>query len=249
MPTAPLVIKVGGNDLAVDGFIPSLAEAVAALHAAQPCIVVHGGGRAISALMERLGVEPVYVAGQRVTDEAALSAAEMVLSGSVNKALTLALLNAGLDALGMSGVDRGLLRVEPWGDGMGLVGRIVAVRADVLHELAAAGVVPIISPISPGPEGRYNVNADHAAGAIAGAVHASQAIFVSNVPGVRSAGGIIDHLSADRARALISDGVIHSGMIPKVNAALAALEAGAQQAVITDLAGLRAGAGTAITLD
>jgi acetylglutamate kinase len=249
MPTVPLVIKVGGNDLAADGFIPALAEAVAALHAAQPCIVVHGGGRAISALMEKLGVEPVYVAGQRVTDEAALSAAEMVLSGSVNKALTLALLNAGLDALGMSGVDRGLLRVEPWGDGMGLVGRIVAVRADVLHEMAAAGVVPVISPISAGPEGRYNVNADHAAGAIAGAVHASRAVFVSNVPGVRADGGVIPHLSAEQARALIADGVIHSGMIPKVNAALAALEAGAQQAVITDLAGLRAGAGTAITLD
>lgn len=253
MPTAPLVIKVGGNDLAADGFVPALAEAVAALHAARPCIVVHGGGRAISALMEKLGVEPVYVDGQRVTDRAALEAAEMVLSGSINKALTLALLNAGLDALGMSGVDRGLLRVEPWGDGMGLVGRIVAVRADVLHDLAAGGVVPVISPISSGPEGRYNVNADHAAGAIAGAVRASQAVFVSDVPGVSGADGVIDHLSAEQARALIAEGVIHGGMIPKVDAALAALEAGAQQAVITDLAGLRAGlragSGTAITLD
>jgi acetylglutamate kinase len=240
------VIKVGGNDLAAPGFIPALAEAVADLHTEMPCVLVHGGGRAITALMEKLGVEPVYVDGQRVTDEPALEAAEMVLSGSINKALTLALIEAGIDALGMSGVDRSLLRVEPWGGNMGLVGRIVAVRTEVLHALAAEGVLPVISPISAGPDGRYNVNADHAAGAIAGALEVDRAVFVSNVPGVNTGEGVAEQLTAAQVEELIAAGVIAGGMIPKVRAAIDALNQGAQQAVITDLAGLHAGTGTAI---
>lgn len=240
------VIKVGGNDLEGAGFIPALAEAVAARHAQVPCVLVHGGGRAITALMEKLGVAPVYVEGQRVTDEPALEAAEMVLSGSVNKALTLALIEAGVDALGMSGVDRALLRVEPWGADMGRVGRIVAVRTEVLHALAAEGVLPVVSPISAGPGGRYNVNADHAAGAIAGALGADRAVFVSNVPGVRTGDGVAERLTAAEVEALIAAGVIAGGMIPKVRSAIEALDQGARQAVITDLAGLQAGTGTSI---
>jgi acetylglutamate kinase len=242
----PTVIKVGGNDLSTPGFTDQLAAAVYDLSQAEPCILVHGGGRAITDLMARLGIEPVYVDGQRITDEATLEAAEMILSGRVNKDLVAALLAAGVDALGLSGVDRGLLRVKPWAEDMGLVGRIVAVRVEVLDELCGSGVVPVISPISLGPAGRYNVNADHAAGAIARAMEAAQAVFVTNVPGVKVGDEVMPILSAEETRRLIEQGTIHGGMIPKVEAALAALESGVRQARITDLLGLQAGTGTVL---
>jgi acetylglutamate kinase len=242
----PTVIKVGGNDLSMPGFTDQLAAIIYDLSQQEPCILVHGGGRAITDLMTRMGIEPAYVDGQRITDEATLEAAEMILSGRVNKDLVAALLAAGVDALGMSGVDRGLLRVKPWAEDMGLVGRIVAVRVEVLEELCGSGVVPVISPISLGPAGRYNVNADHAAGAIAGAVDASQAVFVTNVPGVKVDGEIVPLLSAGETRDLIERGEIHGGMIPKVEAALAALENGVRRARITDLPGLQAGTGTSL---
>ncbi len=240
----PVVIKVGGNDLEQPGFVEALAGTVAALQQQTPCIVVHGGGRAINQMQARLGLEPVYINGQRVTDDASLAVAEMMLSGTVNKQITLALLEAGVDALGLSGVDRGLLRVEPWSPEMGRVGRIVAVRADVLLSLCEQGVVPVVSPISMGPGGRYNVNADHAAGAIAAALHAAHAAFVTNVPGVQVNGQVAPALTVAEAQELIRQGVISGGMIPKVNAALAAIASGVPKAVITNLPGLSAGTGT-----
>lgn len=244
----PVVIKMGGNDLAKSGFIPRLAAIVAERQKKQPCILIHGGGRAIDDLLSRLEIEPRYVDGQRVTDGVTLEAAEMVLSGVVNKRLVLALTQAGIDALGMSGVDRGLLRVEAWAESMGLVGRIVEVRKDVLLDLCASGVVPVISPISVGPDGRYNVNADHAAGAIAGAVGADSATFLTNVPGVLINDRVVPKLSAEQTNGYIEQGVINGGMIPKVEAALGALSQGVGRAIITDLDGLHAGTGTTFVL-
>lgn len=240
----PIVIKVGGNDLEQPGFMDQLALAIAQVNQQTPCILVHGGGKSISRLQEQLGLQAVYVNGQRVTDEASLEVAEMMLSGKVNKALTLALLRAGVDALGMSGVDRGLLRVEPWAADMGRVGRIVNVRADVLLDLCAQGVVPVVSPISMGTEGSYNVNADHAAGAIAAAVMAAHATFLTNVPGVQVNGTVAPTLSIAETHKLIAQNVITGGMIPKVTAALDAVAHGVKKAIITDLPGLSAGTGT-----
>lgn len=236
------VIKVGGNDLEKPGFVERLADAIAAM-SDQP-ILVHGGGRAIDRLQSQLGLQATYVNGQRVTDDASLEVAEMILSGMVNKQLTLALLRAGIDALGMSGVDRGLLQVEPWAPEMGRVGRIIKVRAEVLAQLCGQGVVPVISPISMGPDGRYNVNADHAAGAIAGALQARYVTFLTNVPGVQIGTELASRLSMTQTEELIAQGIINGGMIPKVNAAMAAVASGVQQAMITDLAGLAAGTGT-----
>lgn len=243
-PSLPVVVKVGGNDLDTPGFIDALAHALADLTRHTPCILVHGGGRKINSLQERLGLQPVYVNGQRVTDEASLEVVEMALSGLVNKHITLALLRAGVDALGLSGVDRGLLQVEPWAPDMGRVGRIVRVRADILLNLCAQGIVPVISPISMGPEGSYNVNADHAAGAIAAALRAPHATFLTNVPGVKVGAEVAPFLSLAQAQDLIAQGVITGGMIPKVNAALDAVASGVQKAIITDLPGLSAGTGT-----
>ena len=165
----------------------------------------------------------------------------------MNKRITLALLQHGVDAQGLSGVDRGLLRVQPWGEDMGRVGRIVDVRVEVLSALFAMGVVPVVSPISQGAEGSYNVNADHAAGAIAAALNAEYAMFLTNVPGVLVGRDIAPRLTVTQAQDLIARGVIHGGMIPKVNAALDAVRRGVRKAIITNLGGLETGTGTVFT--
>ncbi len=241
------VLKIGGNELDDPGFVTRLAAAVAALPT--PPILVHGGGKEIGALQTALGGEPRFVAGMRVTDAVALTAAQMVLCGSVSTRLVAALLAAGCDALGMSGVDRGLIRVtrqtHPDGD-LGFVGTVVAVRAELLHELLAAGVVPVIAPVSIGPEGPYNVNADEVAGAIAAALGDADVVFITNVPGVLAGGALQPQLSGAQIAALVADGTIAGGMLPKVRAAQAALAAGVRRARITDLDGLGTGAGTAV---
>src|SRR5574341_473995 len=247
MRRLPIVVKVGGNELDKPGFVAALAQAIAPLQREKPCIVVHGGGRRVDDLLARLDIQPQYApGGQRITDEATLEIVEMVLSGQVNKRIVRALLAAGVDAEGLSGVDRGLLQVELCSPELGRVGRVTSVRADVLHDLIERGVVPVISPISAGPDGAYNVNADHAAGAIAASVRAEYVAFVTNVPGVLAEGTAVPRLSADEVHRLIEQGVIHGGMIPKVNAALDALSSAVQAVVITDLAGLGNGAGTRI---
>ncbi len=248
MPKSIVVIKVGGNDLEKPDFIPQLTAAIAQLQTDVNCILVHGGGRAIDALMQQMGIEPQYVDGQRVTDEGVLEVAELVLSGQVNKRLVRALLQQGVDSVGISGVDGGLIQVEPWSPEMGRVGRVVAVRGEVLETLIAAGFMPVISPISLGAEGSYNVNADHAAAAIARAVGAQRVVFLTNVPGVMVGDEIMAQLSHAKVQALIESGAINGGMVPKVNAALETLEQGVGEAHITNLAGLQAGSGTTLYL-
>ncbi len=243
----PIVIKIGGNDLENPEFVAGLARAIA--HLSAPVVIVHGGGREISALQNQLGITPQYVDGMRVTDEASLAVAEMVLSGRVNKRLVAALLNAGVDAIGVSGVDRGLIRVEkmqhPAGD-LGRVGRVVSVRGAVLCDLLASGVTPVVSPISLGPDGPYNVNADLAAGAIALAIGAGAVTFLTNVPGVLVGDHVAPTLTAVEAEQLIQAGVIHGGMVPKAHAALEVIAGGVPRAIITDLTGLTSGFGTAL---
>lgn len=244
-----LVLKIGGNEIDDPAFVSALAQAVAALRPVP--VLVHGGGKEIGIVQQALGGEPRFIEGLRVTDQAALQAAEMVLCGVVSTRLTAALLAAGADAQGMSGVDRGLIRVEkhmhPAGD-LGRVGRPTAVRAEVLHALLAAGVVPVVAPISLGPDGTYNVNADEVAGAIAAALGDAEVVFVTNVAGVLSNGAVVSQLTAAEVQALIADGTISGGMIPKVRSALAALTAGVRAARVTNLAGLAdSAAGTRIT--
>ena len=242
------VIKIGGNEMNKPGFLDELALQIATLAGGEPLVVVHGGGQDIATLQSRLGIEPVKVDGLRVTDAESLAVAQMVLSGHTNKAIVVALLSAGVDAVGFSGVDGGLLRCRkkqhPTAD-LGLVGEITAVRADFLEHFAARGIVPVISPISLGEDGQtYNVNADEAAGAIAAALKADRLDFVSNVPGVLAGGQRLASLTPAAAEALISDGVVRDGMIPKVRTALDALDRGVAQVRIVDLAGLATGGGT-----
>jgi acetylglutamate kinase len=243
-----LVLKIGGNELDDPAFVADLARVVARMQPAP--VLVHGGGKEIGAIQRALGGEPRFVGGLRVTDEAALQAAEMVLCGSVSTRLVAALIAAGADAQGLSGVDRALIRVErarhPEGD-LGRVGSPVAVRAEVLHSLLDQAVVPVVAPISLGPGGTYNVNADEVAGAIAAALGDAEVVFVTNVAGVIAGGAVAPQLSRAEIAAWIADGTISGGMVPKVRAALTALEAGVRSARITNLAGLGQGTGTVIT--
>ncbi len=250
-----IVIKIGGNEVDDESFLAGLVETIRQMrsedgapnHCPQP-VIVHGGGKEIAHLQNALGLTPAFIEGLRVTDRESLDVAEMVLSGLINKRLVARLMRAGVPAVGLSGVDFGLIRVEkmehPSGD-LGWVGRIVEVRTDHLDALLERGLAAVISPISLGLDGyTYNVNADHAATAVAQALRASQLIFVSNVPGVVIEGQIVPEIRADQAEEWIRSGKIHGGMVPKVRSALEAVAAGIAQVRITNLQGLQPGAGT-----
>lgn len=248
LPT--IVLKVGGNEIDDERFLEGLVQAIHGLRAEAAPVLVHGGGKEIARLQEALGLEPRFVEGLRVTDDATMAVTEMVLSGAVNKRLVAWLVSRGIPAVGLSGVDGGLLRVRPLvhpaGD-LGRVGEVTSVELSVLSLLLGQGVVPVVSPISLGPEGRsYNVNADHAAMALARALAARSLAFVTNVPGVLIDGQVVARLTAPEAEAWVRAGAITGGMVPKVRAALDVVAAGVAEARIVDLAGLAGGGGTCV---
>ena len=243
-----LVLKIGGNEIDNPAFVKSLGQAVVTLPEAP--VLVHGGGKEIRQLQERLGLEPQYIDGLRVTDAESLSLVKMVLAGRVNKRLTAALFDAGLDAFGMSGVDRASIKakkmIHPGGD-LGFVGEITDVRAEVFKSLLDDNVAPVLSPICYGPGGEiFNVNADHVAVAMAIALQADELVFISNVPGVMVDKKVQPNLTAQKVNELIETKIIHSGMIPKVRSALRAIESGVGVVRIANLQGLTKGGGTAI---
>ena len=246
-----VVIKLGGGQVDDPHFLERLVGVIREMEDCQ-ILFVHGGGKEIAAWQERLGLEPRFVEGLRVTDRESLQVAEMVLSGLVNKRLVARLVAGGVPAVGLSGVDGGLIRVErmshPAGD-LGFVGRVVEVNPALLELLLGQGLLPVVSPISLGPDGqRYNVNADHAAWAIARTVAAESLVFVSDVPGVLMEGCLLANLTADQIESLIRAQAIRGGMVPKVRSALAALSGGVPRVRITDLEGLQSGGGTVITM-
>ncbi len=244
------LLKIGGAELRDGPVLDELATALAALVAQGPLIIVHGGGADIADLQQRLHLEPRFVDGLRVTDDESMLVAEMVLSGSVNKRLTARLVARGVRAIGLSGVDSGMLRaqcmIHPKGD-LGRVGEITQVDPGCLVDLLDHGFTPVVSPISLGMDGRpFNVNADHAALALASALQVSEMIFLTDVPGVLRNGALLPSLSAAEALQLIEGGVIYGGMIPKVQSALQAIEKGVGSVRITNLASLGLSAGTVV---
>lgn len=245
-----LVLKVGGSELDRPGFVEDLIEALRELSAGNQVVLVHGGGKAIARLQEQLRLEPRFVEGLRVTDDASLDVAEMVLSGLVNKRLVAKLVSAGVPALGLSGVDNGLLRVAKIHHSeqdLGWVGDPKETNSALIEILLDAHITPIVSPISLGLDGHtYNVNADHAASALSCALRADELIFVTNVPGVldQEHGECLPALTLDQVNTLIAENTITGGMVPKVRSALTALEQGVASVRITDLAGLTTDGGT-----
>ncbi len=247
------VLKIGGRQLDDADFLREMVDVIHNLRQDHSVVLVHGGGRAIQWWQQRLGLTPEYIEGLRVTDEDSLEVAEAVLSGLINKYLVALFLNAGIRAVGISGVDAGLVRVtrmhHPKGD-LGRVGDIQEVDLTLVETLLASDMMPIISPISLGQDGlTYNVNADHVARAVAGALRAERLYFISDVPGVLIAGQTVRVMTAHQAESWIAEGFIRGGMIPKVRSALEALRAGVHQVIITNLSGLRQNRGTAIVPD
>ena len=245
---SPRVVKLGGNELDRPGWLATCARALVRL---DPVVVVHGGGRAISALSRRLGLTVEQRDGVRVTTPEIAEVVELVLGGPVNRQVVAELRAAGLDAVGLSGVDGGLLVARPAGGGLGMVGEIAHVRAGLLESFLLAGLTPVIAPMAPAPapEGGppLNVNADAAAGAIAGALHAAELLLVSDVAGVQVDGVLRPTLDAEDVEVLIDSGAVTGGMAAKLRAATAALRAGARGVRIGDLRLLEhPGAGTRV---
>jgi acetylglutamate kinase len=230
-----IVIKLGGAAMAAGPLDRQLALDIASVAATGVrTTVVHGGGADITSTASALGVESSFVSGQRVTDVRMLDVVTMTLAGRVNTAVVQLLRDHGANALGLSGVDGGLLQAERDAPGvdLGFVGRVVRVDRDLLALLMGRGYVPVVAPIATSAEGILNVNADLAAGAVAGAMGASLLLYLSDVPGVRVDGGILPFLTDRRAIELIETGVITGGMIPKIQSALDALARGVDSVAI-----------------
>jgi acetylglutamate kinase len=229
------VVKVGGNRAEDLGWIREVAQALAA--SATPTILVHGGGKEVTDLQRALGIEPEWSDGLRVTTPRVLEVVRMVLSGAVNKRWTAALLDAGVDALGISGEDAGLLTGElSRGGALGRTGEVTRVRTSLLRGWLAAGLTPVISPLTRGPDGGgLNVNADDAASGIAAALGAAELLFVSDVPGVRAGGAWVYALDGVAVDALLESGEAAGGMRPKLRAALRARSEGVGRVRIGDV--------------
>ena len=245
------VIKIGGNEFEKPGFLETLAVA---LRDFDECpVIVHGGGSAVDSLQARLGLEPIKFQGLRHTDAATLEIALMTLCGTVNKQIVATLLKFGIKAIGLCGIDGGLLRARKLSHpelDLGFVGEIEKVHTSLLHSICALGFTPVISPISLGPGGQIlNVNADQAASAIALAMKAERLNFVSNVPGVLLGNEVLPVLHAQQAKDMIEGGLIHDGMVPKVRAALKTLHRGVPNVRIVNLSTLTTPGGTMLILD
>ncbi len=243
-----IVVKYGGHAMGDPELGQAFARDVALLkQSGVNPIVVHGGGPQIAAMLTELGIESKFEGGLRVTDEKTVEIVEMVLAGSINKEIV-AMINAeGEWAIGLCGKDGSMVFaekahktvVDPDSNierilDLGFVGDIVEVDRTLIDLLAKSEMIPVIAPVAPGRDGHtYNINADIFAGAIAGALSATRLLFLTGVPGVFDKdGNLIKQLSIAEARALIADGPLSGGMIPKGETCIDAIESGVEGVVI-----------------
>jgi acetylglutamate kinase len=246
--TATFVYKLGGPALEDPGLLPALAEEVR--RARGRVLLVHGGGRHVERALQARGLESRFVNGRRETSPEAMEVVEMVLSGAVNKGLAAGLSAAGLAAVGLSGRDAGLIRARVQ-EGLGRVGSPEAVDPRVLEAAWAAGLVPVVSPVSQGADGgALNVNADEAALALAVALKAAALVYLSDVDGVRLGGTTVASLSEAEVRRHVAEGGISGGMAMKVDTALQAVAAGVPEVIVAGKARLLGGfAGTRLRIE
>jgi len=243
-----VVVKYGGHAMGDPELGRAFARDIALLKQSKVNpIVVHGGGPQIGAMLEKMGIESKFEGGLRVTDEKTVEIVEMVLAGSINKEIV-ALINAeGEWAIGLCGKDGNMVfaekakktMIDPSSNiervlDLGYVGEPVEVDRTLIDLLARSEMIPVIAPIAPGRDGRtYNINADTFAGAIAGSQNAKRLLFLTDVPGVLDKNKtLIPELSVSEAKALIKDGTITGGMIPKVETCFEALDRGVEGVVI-----------------
>ena len=220
-----IVVKYGGAAMEKVGLASSFAEDIALLqHAGIRVVVVHGGGPQVTQVQAKLGIETTFVDGLRVTDAETLDIATMVLAGKLNTTVVAGLVASGVPAVGLSGVDGGLLLVRRQASpDLGFVGEVVRVNVDVVDTLLDKRFVPVVASIALDEAGQaYNVNADVVASEIAIALGAEKLVFISDVPGlIGSSGDLLSELGAADCAALMSrDGVVEGGMIPKLSSAV-----------------------------
>jgi len=245
-----VVVKYGGHAMGEDEMAKSFARDIVLMEqtAINP-VVVHGGGPQIGEMLKRLGIKSEFAGGLRITDAATIEIVEMVLAGSINKQIVGFINEAGGKAVGLCGKDGNMVvarkatrsMVDPDSNiekiiDLGFVGEPEKVDTMVLEQILGRDLIPVLAPLATSKDGvTYNVNADTFAGAIAGALKAKRLLLLTDVPGVLDKSkSLIKQLSADDARALIADGTISGGMIPKVETCIYALEAGVEGVVILD---------------
>jgi len=245
-----IVIKYGGHAMEEQSLKEKFAlDIILMKYVGINTVIVHGGGPQISQIMERMGIRPMFVEGQRVTDDETMSVVEMVLVGTVNKEIVGLINRHGGRAVGLSGRDGDLIQADPMkiykytGDerppeiiDIGKVGKVSVVNEGVLKALEGSGFIPVIAPVGVGPEGQaYNINADLVAGAVAGELKAEKLILLTDVSGVmNSKDELIPSMTADTARKALEDGTVTGGMIPKLKACLRAVSNGVNKAHIID---------------
>jgi acetylglutamate kinase len=222
------IIKVGGAALNDAEWLNRFAEAAAVPVPGVARVLVHGGGPEISALASQMGLTTEWHEGRRITSEQLLDVTSMVLSGRINKRIVRALRGHGVDAIGLSGEDGGLVQGELAADGaLGRVGEVVRVRSELIRTLLQLGLMPVLSPVSLGEDGgALNINADEVATSIAAELKADELLFLTDVEGVRIQGVRAESLTVTAVRQLIADQVATGGMALKLRAAVQALQAG-----------------------
>lgn len=238
-----VVIKYGGSALINEEVKDTLIKDIALMkYVGFNPIVVHGGGKDISRMLEIYGKKSEFKNGLRVTDEQTMDVVQMVLAGKLNKEIATELCAHGINAVGLCGKDAGMMRVKkymPDGEDIGYVGEVESVDTSLLQTLIKNDFVPVISPIGVGPDGKsYNVNADFAAVSIAGALHAEKLVFVTDVPGILSdvndPESVVSVIHADEVRRMMKTGAISGGMIPKVQCCIEGVKAGVSNVHILD---------------
>ncbi len=236
------LVKYGGAAMESAKVRQSVCEEIAAISKVGiRMVVVHGGGKEISRTLKRLAIHSEFIDGLRVTNPDAMAATEMVLSGAINKDLASRITRCGTPAVGISGRDAHLLEgnksISSAARDLGLVGEVTRCNTAPIQALLQAGYIPIVSPVAETVEGMpLNVNADYAAAALAGALQVSACIFLTDVDGVKRSEVVQASLSPNTIEQLIAEGIIHSGMVPKVRCATRALQAGCKRAIICNAA-------------
>ena len=245
-----IVVKFGGNAMVADDLTASFARDIVLMKlVGMNPVVVHGGGPQINELLEKLNIQSHFINGMRVTDSATMDVVEMVLGGSVNKALVTLLNRNGGKAIGITGKDGGLIRARkltvthktpemeaPEIIDIGQVGDVMAIDTAIIDTLVASNFIPVIAPIGFDDSGAsYNINADLVAGKVAEVLKAEKLMLLTNVAGLLDKSGqVLTGLSTQQVDGLIADGTIYGGMLPKIQCALDAVKGGVTSAHIID---------------
>ncbi|MCC5911248.1 MAG: acetylglutamate kinase [Clostridiaceae bacterium] len=235
-----VVIKYGGNAMINEELKQTVIQDIILMRfVGMKPVIVHGGGPEITDMMRKLGKEPQFIDGLRVTDQETLEITEMVLLGKINRQIISLINNNGVKAVGISGKDGNMIKAKLKNPKLGFVGEVEEIDIDLIHTITDKGYIPVISPIGCGSNGEtYNINADEVAGKVAAALGAKKLVLITDVKGVMKdqsdTSSIISHIKTHEIRQYIQEQIIGGGMIPKVHCCFHAVTNGVERAHIID---------------